>query len=164
MARRTAGLDLLLALALGVEMQVEMLFVDAPRGDLLIARAALLALAGALAVRRRAPVIAVAVAFAVLTVLERLGGPVDANLVGPFFAPLFLCFSLGAHAKGRQFHAGLAVLVVATRITIRLDHPPGGLGTSSSRRRSSSAARSCSGDSCAHARSSTRRCREGGGR
>ena len=128
MARRTAALDLLLALALGVEMQVEMLFVDAPRGDLLIARAALLALAGALAVRRRAPVIAVAVAFAVLTVLERLGGPVDANLVGPFFATLILCYSLGAHAEGRQFHAGLAVLVVATPITIRLDHPPGGAG------------------------------------
>jgi signal transduction histidine kinase len=128
MARRTAALDLLLALALGVEMQVEMLFVDAPRGDLLIARAALLALAGALAVRRRAPVIAVAVAFAVLTVLERLGDPVDANLVGPFFATLILCYSLGAHAEGRQFHAGLAVLVVAAPITIRLDHPPGGAG------------------------------------
>lgn len=128
MARRTAALDLLLAFALGVEMQVEMLFVDAPRGDLLIARAALLALAGALAVRRRAPVIAVAVAFAVLTVLERLGGPVDANLVGPFFATLILCYSLGAHAEGRQFHAGLAVLVVATPITIRLDDPPGGAG------------------------------------
>jgi signal transduction histidine kinase len=128
MARRTAALDLLLALALGVEMQVEMLFVDAPRGDLLIARAALLALAGALAVRRRAPVIAVAVAFAVLTVLERLGEPVDANLVGPFFATLILCYSLGAHAEGRQFHAGLAVLVVATPITIRLDQPPGGVG------------------------------------
>ena len=128
MARRTAALDLLLALALGVEMQVEMLLVDAPRGDLLIARAALLALAGALAVRRRAPVIAVAVAFAVLTVLERLGEPVDANLVGPFFATLILCYSLGAHAEGRQFHAGLAVLVVATPITIRLDDPPGGAG------------------------------------
>jgi signal transduction histidine kinase len=128
MARRTAALDLLLALALGVEMQVEMLFVDAPSGDLLIARAALLALAGALAVRRRAPVIAVAVAFAVLTVLERLGSPVDANLVGPFFATLILCYSLGAHAEGRQFHAGLAVLVVATPITILLDDPPGGVG------------------------------------
>ena len=128
MARRPAALDAALALVLGLEMQVEMFFVDAPRGDLLIARAALLALAGALAVRRRAPVIAVAVAFAVLTVLERLGGPVDANLVGPFFATLILCYSLGAHAEGRQFHAGLAVLVVATPITIRLDHPPGGAG------------------------------------
>src|SRR3954469_22297334 len=127
MARRTAALDLLLALALGLEMQVEMLFVDAPRSDLLIARAALLVLAGALAVRRRAPVVAVAVAFAVLTVLERLGGPIDANVVGPFFATLILCYSLGAHAEGRQFHAGLAVVVVAAPITIRLDQPPGGV-------------------------------------
>src|SRR3954464_15369969 len=128
MARRPAGPGLFLALPPGVEMQVEMLFVDAPRGDLLIARAALLALAGALAVRRRGPVIAVAGAFAVLTVLERLGDPVDANLVGPFFATLILCYSLGAHAEGRQFHAGLAVLFVAAPITIRLDNPPGGAG------------------------------------
>jgi signal transduction histidine kinase len=49
MARRPAALDALLALALGLEMQVELFFVDAPRADLLIARAALLALAGAIA-------------------------------------------------------------------------------------------------------------------
>src|SRR3954451_21782133 len=127
MARRPAALDAALALVLGVEMQVEMFFVDAPRGDVLVARLVLLALAGALAVRRRAPVIAVAAAFAVLTVLERLGGPVDANIVGPFFDTLILSYSLGAHAEGREFHAGLAVLVVATPITIRLDQPPGGV-------------------------------------
>jgi signal transduction histidine kinase len=125
-ARRPTALDLLLALALGLEMQVELLFIDAPRGDLLIARLALLALAGALAVRRRAPVLAVAVDFGVLTVLERVGGAVDQNLVGPFFATLIVCYSLGAHADGRQFHAGVAVLLVATPITIRLDQPPGG--------------------------------------
>src|SRR5215217_2335184 len=128
MARRPAALDAALALVLGLEMQVEMFLVDAPRGDVLVARAALLVLAGALAVRRRAPVIAVALAFAVLTVLERLGRPVDANLVGPFFATLILCYSLGAHAEARQFHVGLVVLVVATPIVIRLDQPPGGVG------------------------------------
>ena len=105
-----------------------MLFVDAPRSDLLIARLALLAMAGALAVRRRAPVLAVAVDLGVIAVLERVGGEVDANLVGPFFATLIVCYSLGAHAEGRQFHAGVAVLLVATPIVIRVDQPPGGPG------------------------------------
>ena len=142
----------LLALALGLEMQVELFFVDAPRGDLLIARAALLALAGALAVRRRAPVIAVAVAFAVLTVLERLGSAVDANLVGPFFATLILCYSLGAHAEGRQFRgrprrARRRRRRSRSASTIHRAAPV----TSSSWPRSSSAARSCSAGSCARA-------------
>jgi hypothetical protein len=72
MARRAATLDLLLALALGIAMQVELLFVDAPRRDVLIARAAVLALAVALAVRRRLPVSAAAVALVVITIVERL--------------------------------------------------------------------------------------------
>ena len=73
MARRPAAWDAALALALGLEMQVEMLFVDAPRSDMLIARASLLALTGALAIRRRAPVLAAAIALVEITVLERLG-------------------------------------------------------------------------------------------
>ena len=64
MARRPAATDALLALALGVEMQVELLFVDAPRDDLLVARAALLGLAVAVAVRRQAPVLAAAATLA----------------------------------------------------------------------------------------------------
>src|SRR5215217_6742060 len=39
MARRPAALDAALALVLGLEMQVEMFLVDAPRGDSLGARA-----------------------------------------------------------------------------------------------------------------------------
>ena len=126
MARRPAATDALLALALGVEMQVELLFVDAPRDDLLVARAALLGLSLALAVRSRAPELAAAVALIVLTVLERLNAGVDENLVGPFFATLLIAYSVGAHAEGRRLVAGLAVLVVGSAISIRLDRPPGG--------------------------------------
>ena len=51
---------MLIALAVGVEMQAELFFVDAPQRDLLIARLAFLALAGAVLIRRRAPVLAAA--------------------------------------------------------------------------------------------------------
>jgi signal transduction histidine kinase len=119
-------LDALLALALGLEMQVELLFVDAPRADLLIAHAALLAFAAALGVRRRAPALTAAVALAALTVLERLGSGIDENLVGPFFASLVATYSVGAYSDRRQLVLGIAVLAVGTTIAIRLDRPPGG--------------------------------------
>ena len=116
MARRPAALDVLLALALGVEMQVELFFVDAPRSDLLIARAALLALAGALAVRRRAPVIAAAVALVGPDRAGAPGRPSTRTSSGRSSRRCSSAYSLGAHAEGRQFRAGLAVLVVATPI------------------------------------------------
>jgi signal transduction histidine kinase len=126
MARRPAALDAALAFALGLEMQVEMFFVDAPRGDILIARVSLLALTFALAVRRRAPELAAAIALIEITVLERLGTGVDENLVGPFFASLIIAYSVGAHVEGRRLAVGLAVLAVGSTIAIRLDRPPGG--------------------------------------
>src|SRR3954447_3153156 len=107
-------------------MQVELMFVDAPRGDLLAARAAVLGLAGAVAVRGRAPIAAAAVALAVITVLERLDPAVDANLVGPFFSALLISYSVGAHTEGRRLLAGVAVLVLGSVVAIRLDDPPGG--------------------------------------
>jgi signal transduction histidine kinase len=128
MGRRPAALDALLALVLGVEMQVEMLLVDAPAGDLWIARAALLVLAVALLFRRRAPVLAAITGLAMVTVPERLDPAIDENFVGPFFAMLVLIYSVGAHAEGRRFVLGVAALVVEAAVSIRLDRPPGGVG------------------------------------
>ena len=148
MARRPAALDLLLALALGIEMQVELLFADGSPHDLRVAHIALFAMAVALAIRRRAPIAAAAVTLTALTVVERLDSNVDANLIGPFFASLFVTYSIGANADGRRFAAGMALLVVGS-CPVRLDDPPGGSGTSSSSARSSSAARCWSAGSCA---------------
>src|SRR6476659_3830985 len=126
MARRPTALDLLLALALGIEMQVELLFADGTRRDVWIARGALLACAAALAVRRRVPVLTAAVVIAALTLLERLDATIDENLIGSFFVVLIATYSVGAHAEGREFVAGVVVLVVGTVIAIRFDRPPGG--------------------------------------
>jgi hypothetical protein len=58
MPRRRVAPDVLLALAAGVAMQLELFFVEAPSREVLITRAAVLALAVALLVRRRLPVLA----------------------------------------------------------------------------------------------------------
>jgi len=126
MARRPAALDAALALVLGLEMQVELLFVDAPHTDLLIARVSLLALAVAVAGRRRFPLLAAAVALGVTTVLERLAVGIDDNLVGPFFADLVIAYSVGAHTEGRRLVGGLVVLAAGSTMAILLDRPPGG--------------------------------------
>ena len=126
MARRPAASDGLLALILGVAMQVEVSFVDAPSGDVLAARGGLLVLAVAIAFRRIAPVLCVAVGIVVLIVLERLDQAIDENLVITFFATLILAYSVGAHAEGRRLWAGIAVLVVGCLAAMLLDRPPGG--------------------------------------
>ena len=126
MARRPASTDVLIALAVGVEMQVELLFVDAPRRDLLIARLAFLTLASAVLVRRRATVIAAALAVGTIGVVGALGTDVNNDLVGPFFVMLFVSYSIGAHAEGRMLLASAAVLVGGSVVAVRVSDPPGG--------------------------------------
>jgi len=126
MARRPAARDVLIALGVGVEMQVELLLVDAPGRDVLIARAAVLGLAVAVLLRRRLPVIAAALAVGAIIVLEALGDAVNTDLVGPFFATLFVSYSVGAHAEGRELAAAAAVLLLGAVTGVRLDDPPGG--------------------------------------
>jgi signal transduction histidine kinase len=126
MARRAAVTDVLLALALGLEMQLELLFVDAPRRDVLIGRVAVLALAGALLVRRRVPVLAAVLGLAGIILLESRGNEVSDDLAGPFFSLLFVSYSIGAYAEGRQLAAAATVLLGGVVVAIRLDDPPGG--------------------------------------
>jgi signal transduction histidine kinase len=127
MARRAALWDGLIALAVLVEMQVELSFVDAPRRDLLIARVAVLGLAAAVFVRRRLPVLAAALALGAIIGLESPGHAVSGNLAGPFFALLFVSYSIGAHAEGRTLWAAGATLLLGAVAAVRLDNPPGGL-------------------------------------
>ncbi|HEX5621844.1 MAG TPA: histidine kinase [Solirubrobacteraceae bacterium] len=126
MARRPPSTDVLIALAVGVEIQVELLFVDAPLRDLLVARLAFLVLAGAVLIRQRAPVVAAALGVGTIAVIGALGGAVNDDLVGPFFAMLFVSYSIGAHAEGRALIASAIVLVGGSIIAVRVSDPPGG--------------------------------------
>jgi signal transduction histidine kinase len=126
MARRRPSTDVLIALAVGVEVQVELLFVDAPRRDLLIARLVFVLLAVAVLVRRSAPVVAAALGAGTIGVVGALGEDVNNDLVGPFFAMLFVSYSIGAHAEGRALLAGTIVLVGGSIVAVRVSDPPGG--------------------------------------
>ena len=118
--------DLLLAVAAGIEMQVELLFVGGAGGELLLARALVLALAVAVALHRRAPLIAVALAAVVFVGIETLSNGVADELVMPFFALLLIAYSVGAYTDGWRLGAGVAMLLGAGVVAIRLDDPPGG--------------------------------------
>jgi signal transduction histidine kinase len=118
--------DLLLGIAVGIEMQVELLFADGPAGDVLFARALLLVLAVAVGLHRRAPLIAVAIASPVFPALEVLANPIEDALIMPFFSLLLIAYSLGRRTSGRWLVAGIATLLAAGVAAIRLSDPPGG--------------------------------------
>src|SRR3954452_16401293 len=126
MARRPAARDVLIALAVGVEMQVELLFVDGPARDILIARAGVLGLTGAVLVRRSVPILAAALTLGAIIGLESRGDAVSGNLAGPFFALLFVSYSVGANAEGPELAAAAATLILGAVVAVRLDTPPGG--------------------------------------
>ena len=118
-ARSRGRADLLLALAAGVALQVELFFADGPAGELLIARGDALLLAVAIGLRRRAPVAAVALAGIVFITLEQFAIS-DEGLAGPFFALLIVTYSLGSNTHGRQLALGVAVVMAAGVLTIAL--------------------------------------------
>src|SRR5687768_6425614 len=62
-----------------------------------IATLATVALAGALAVRRRAPLAAAVIAMCAFVAYQPLGREINDNVYSAFFAVLFLLFSLGLH-------------------------------------------------------------------
>ena len=127
MNRRPGRTDVLIALAAGVEMQAELFLVDdAPRREVLIARATLLGLALAVLVRRSLPAVAATLAIGTIVVLEALGDDVNTFLVGPFFAVLFVSYSVGAHAEGRELLIAAGILLAGCVVGVRLDNPPGG--------------------------------------
>jgi signal transduction histidine kinase len=102
-------LDLLLAVALVIEFQVELaLFVpyDAPQRTLV---ALLLVVEGAtFALRRRAPVVPMVASLGMVSVLDGIGNAhhFEFNLYLPFFATFIAIYSVGRHARPRVAAAG----------------------------------------------------------
>jgi signal transduction histidine kinase len=103
--------DLLLAGAFLLETQVELSFLDASTGTVLAARALTLVMALGVAARRRAPLVAAALVFAALTVMEQLGDGVNTSLVGPFVSAFIVSYSIGSNLEGRRLAVGVGWLV-----------------------------------------------------
>jgi signal transduction histidine kinase len=117
MARRA---DLLIALAAGIALQVELFFADGTAGELLVARIDAVVLAVAIALRRSAPIAAVALVVVAFVTLEQFSIS-DEGMAGPFFALLIVTYSLGANTHGRRLAAGVAIVLAGGALTIALD-------------------------------------------
>jgi signal transduction histidine kinase len=108
--------DLLLAGAFLLETQVELSFLDASTGTVLAARALTLVMAFGVAARRRAPLVAAALVFAALTVMEQLSDATNTSLVGPFVSAFIVSYSVGANLEGRALAAGVTWLVALVSV------------------------------------------------
>jgi signal transduction histidine kinase len=113
--------DLLLAGAFLLETQVELSFLDASTGTVLAARGLTVVMALGVAARRRAPLVAAALVFAALTVMEQLGDGTNTSLVGPFTSALIVSYSVGANLEGRALAAGVAWLVALVSVMAAAD-------------------------------------------
>jgi signal transduction histidine kinase len=113
--------DLLLAGAFLLETQVELSFLAAPASTTLAARGLALVMACGVAVRRRAPLVAAALVFAALTVMEQLKGPVNTSLVGPYISAFIVSYSVGANLEDRRLAWGTAWLVALVTVMALLD-------------------------------------------
>jgi signal transduction histidine kinase len=113
--------DLLLAGAFLLETQVELSLLDASAETVLAARGLTVVMACGVAARRRAPLLAAALVFAALTVMEQLGGPTNTSVVGPFVSAFIVSYSIGANLEGRRLAIGTAWLVVLVTLTSVLD-------------------------------------------
>ena len=92
--------DLVVGIALGVEMQVEALFVPEDR---LAVHALLVLLTVAVALRRRFPVVTFVLAMVPFVVVQALGQTVTEHLFSPLFVSIFMSYSVAANSDSRWF-------------------------------------------------------------
>lgn len=120
-----ARVDLWVAVVLGIEFQLEVTLGSSGSARALVAaHAALLALAAAVALRRRFPVSGAVVAFAFFALTAALGNEVSGSLFAPFLVLLFLNYSMAVHTDARRFPAATA-LIVALYVTEEALNPEG---------------------------------------
>jgi signal transduction histidine kinase len=94
--------DLLLAAAFLVEGLLEVaLLVPEETGNQVVVAFLIAGLAGCLAIRRRLPIVAAVVGFAVFTAYPLFDKAYVDHLVSPFFATLLLVYGVGRHVEGR---------------------------------------------------------------
>jgi signal transduction histidine kinase len=82
-------------------------------------------IAAGLAVRRRSPLVALALGLAGFMAFQPLGRDVNDNTYAPFFAVLFLLFSFGMfEPSGRRLLAGFVLVFAGNAIGITIDSYP----------------------------------------
>jgi signal transduction histidine kinase len=117
-----ARVDALIAVVFLVESLLEaaLLYFDEPGAWVAVLASCVLALA--LALRRRAPLVSVALAAAGFVAFQPLGREINDNVYSAFFAVLFLLFSFGVHEpRGRVLLAGIGTAFAAGLIASATD-------------------------------------------
>jgi signal transduction histidine kinase len=109
-------LDALIALAFLIEglLEAALLYRDAQY--VWIGVAATTSIAAGLAVRRRLPIVSVALAVLGFVIFQPLGREINDNVYAPFFAVLFVLFSYGLHETRARWLIGGFVLVFAANV------------------------------------------------
>jgi signal transduction histidine kinase len=118
--------DALAAVVVGLEMQVEALFV--PHDEAAVHGLVLL-LAVCLAERRRRPFAAFAGAMVLFVGFNTLGSDVTDHLLVPLFASLFMSYSVAANSDGRWFWVAPPLAGAAGVLSIAVDDYAGSIAS-----------------------------------
>jgi signal transduction histidine kinase len=115
--------DLLLAVVFVVEAIAELIFLVPDGFDYFGWAVALtVALAGAVAIRRRWPVASALIGMPLLIGFNLLGRDYGDHTVSPFFVLLFLLYSMGRNIEGRTLYPVLAYAVVCALTAQAVDY------------------------------------------
>ena len=120
-----ARVDALIAAVFLVESLLEAALLYSGAAYVWIAVVASVVLATGLAVRRRAPLLSLALAVTAFVAYQPLGREVNDDVYSAFFAVLFLLFSFGLHeARGRVLLGGAALTFAAGVLASAIDADP----------------------------------------
>jgi len=118
----SARFDALIALVFLAEglLEAALLYRDAPYAW--VGVLSTVAIAIGLAVRRRAPLVALVLAALAFLAFQPLGREVNDNVYAPFFAVLFLLFSFGLHERrGRVLLGGFGFMFASNCVSLAVD-------------------------------------------
>jgi signal transduction histidine kinase len=122
--------DVLLGAAVYLEICAEVVLLTDLRGARLALCLALVGIFGlAVALRRRAPLVALPVALSGMIIGDRFGTELTDNVILPFFATIFVSYSAGYMLEGRRLVAGLVLgiaIIVASDATAPESSDPAG--------------------------------------
>ena len=113
--------DRLIALVVGLEMQLEVLLLAGDGVNRPLAHGLMLVLALAVLVRRRAPLTSLVGGVTVYVVAQRMGSVVTDHLFASLFVVLFLTGSAARHTEGRRFAAVAVLALVGALVGMLLD-------------------------------------------
>jgi signal transduction histidine kinase len=116
--------DLLLAVAFLIEAELEVLVFVRGYPHAGLAAVIMVAIAAGLALRRRAPVVAIASTVAAIMAIQPLGRGVNDHIYVPVFVALFMLYSTGRHADERGALIGFVIAAAGFAITPALDDYP----------------------------------------